>query len=109
MNRNAPPAQSVTVSTATGNFGPAFFGGGFRIASLAYVGGATAQTMVGSVQGSLGNSGVWSNVLVLSTANSTGNVYLASTGQTRVFDKLRLTLSANNRTAATTVWLGVAE
>ena len=109
MNREAPPAQPITVSTATGVFGPAYFGGGFKVAAVAYTGGATAQTMVGSVQGSIGNSGVWANVLLLTTANSTGTVYLASTGQTRVFDKLRVNLSANNRTASTVVWLGVAE
>ena len=107
-----PIAQSVVISTATGNFGPVYFGHygpAYRYALLDLpAAGSTAQTIVGNVQGSLGGSGVWTNLLTLSTSNTTGASQFFSTGGVG-FDKLRVSLSANNQTTSRTVWLAATE
>ncbi len=67
--------------------------------------GDTGHTWEGNVQGSLGGSGVWSNLIALTTGNTTGQVYLWNTTGGAVFDKLRVNLSANNSTVSVTAWL----
>ena len=98
------PVRIVTVSTATGTFGPVDLGDAYRYAGYASGAASTDHTYEGTVEGSLGGSGQWTTVLTLTTGNSTGHV--SSTGTDLVvFDKLRVNLSANNSTASTPVWV----
>ena len=94
------PVRILTISTSTGTFGPVDFGDAFQRA--AYAGASTAnKDYAGTVEGSLGGSGVWTTVLTLTTSNSTGHV--GSTGA--VFDKLRAVISTNNTTGSGPIWL----
>jgi hypothetical protein len=99
------PVRHVTVSTATGVFGPVDFGDAYKSVSYAALNASTAHTVVGTVQGAFGGSN-WFTVLTLTTGNSTGIVNATATGP--LFDKLRLNLSANNSTAAMPVWLAAS-
>jgi hypothetical protein len=99
------PVRLVTVSTATGVFGPVDFGDAYRGAGYAAANATTDHTIVGTVQGAFGGSD-WFTVLTLTTLNSTGRVNVLSTGP--AFDKLRINLSANNSTASMPVWLAAS-
>ncbi len=101
------PVRLITVSSATGTFGPIDYGNAYRYA--AYAGASSAnKDYAGTVQGSLGNSGIWTTVLTLTTTNSTGQV--SSTGTDLVlFDKLRMVVTKNNTTADSPVWLAASD
>ena len=100
------PTRLIVVSTATGVFGPVDYGDAYR--SVGYAGPSSAnKDYAGTIQGSVGGSGAWQNIITLTTSNSTGP--LNSTGTDRVvFDKLRLNLSKNNTTQETPVWLAAS-
>lgn len=103
-----PVAQSFTYTTSTGNFGPAYFGTGKMTGGIQF-NNASTKSAKGTVQYSLGGSGVWVNLITLTSA-STGAVtkYATSTG---VFDRLRVNISDNEYTSTSastnmTFWLG---
>jgi hypothetical protein len=100
------PTRILTISTATGVFGPVDFGDVYVRATVSIANASTNTTYVGDVEGAIGNSPNWTSVIALTTANSTG-AYLSSTGTP--FDKLRVNLSANASTASTPVWLSASD
>ena len=105
------PTRILTISTATGTFGPVTYGGSFRFA--AYAGASTGdKDYAGTVQGSIGQAGQWQTVLTLTTANSTGPINSTGINSTGVdfivFDKLRMVLTKNNSTHSTPVWLSAS-
>ena len=100
------PVRHLTISTATGNFGPVDFGEVHRHAAIVIQTASTAHTVTGNVQGSIGGSSNWNSLISLTTANSTG-AYLHSTGLP--FDKLRISLSANLSTASQPAWLAASD
>ena len=98
----------MTLSTATGIFGPVDYGRAYRHASYAALNASTGHTFVGSVEGTIGGSDSWTAVLALATGTSTGHI--SSTGTDfPIFDKLRINLSANNATAETPAWLSASD
>ena len=106
-----PVAQSVSITTSTGNFGTAFFGTLMSRAAVEFSNTGSTQAIKGTVQGSMGASGVWSDVITLTSGGTTGTVALAA-NSTGLFDKLRISLSANELsstgTSGLTAWLGAA-
>ena len=102
-----PVAQAITYTTSTGNFGPAYFGTGHMTGGIQFTNASTLSGK-GTVQYSLGGSGVWVDLITLTSA-STGSItmYATSTG---VFDRLRVNLTDNEYsstgTSGQTVWLG---
>ena len=106
-----PVAQSVSITTSTGNFGPAYFGTLMSRAAVEISNTGSTQAIKGTVQGSMGASGVWSDVITLTSGGTTGSVSLAA-NSTALFDKLRISLSANELsstgTSGLTAWLGAA-
>jgi len=96
------PVRILTVSTATGVFGPVDFGDAYKSASYAAANASTAHTLEGTIQGAFGGSDFFT-VMTLTTANSTGIVNVTATGP--LFDKLRLNLTGNASTAEMPVWL----
>ncbi len=101
------PVRILTISTATGTFpstGWVDFGDVYLRA--AYAGASSAnKDYAGTVEGSIGGSGVWNTIVTLTTSNSTGQV--SSTGEP--FDKLRFVVTTNNTTAETGVWLAASD
>ena len=102
-----PVAQSFTFTTDVGNFGPAYFGVGHMTGGIQFANTST-QSVKGTVDYSLGGSGVWVNLITL-TSDSTGEItkYATSTG---VFDRLRVNVTANELSSTGTsghaFWLG---
>jgi hypothetical protein len=105
-----PVAQSVSITTSTGNFGSAYFGTLMSRAAVEFSNTST-QAIKGTVQGSMGASGVWSDVITITSGASTGSAAFAA-NSTALFDKLRINLSANELsstgTSGLTAWLGAA-
>ena len=102
-----PVAQQFTFTTDTGNFGPAFFGTG-QVWGAIQLNNTSTQSVKGTVQYSMGGSGVWVDLITL-TSESTGEISYAVTS-TGVFDRLRVNLTANELsstgTSGHTFWLG---
>lgn len=103
-----PVAQQFTFTTGTGStFGPAFFGTGMEWGGIQFSNTST-QSVKGTVQYSMGGSGVWTDLITLTSA-STGEITL-HVQSTAVFDRLRVNLSANELsstgTSGHTFWLG---
>ncbi|MHC5112320.1 MAG: hypothetical protein ACYTHJ_20880 [Planctomycetota bacterium] len=103
-----PVAQSFVYTTSTGVFGPAYFGTGQVWAGFE-LSNTSTKSAKGTVQYSLGGSGVWTDVITL-TSGSTGDVTL-HVGSTAVFDRLRVNITDNEYTSTSTVanrtfWLG---
>lgn len=103
-----PVAQKFTFTTGTGStFGPAYFGTGMEWGAI-QMNNTSTQSVKGSVQYSLGGSGVWVNLITLTSA-STGSIslHVQSTG---VFDRLRVNLTANELSSTGSsghsFWLG---
>lgn len=114
------PTRIITISTATGIFPSTDVapGGYVDLAghvswAVSFAGPSTAnKDYAGTVEGSIGNSGIWNTILTLTTSNTTGQVNtvnIGSTGEVVLFDKLRINVSKNNTTAETGVWLAVLE
>lgn len=102
-----PVAQAITFTTSTGTFGPAYFGTLQMRAAIEFV-NASTKSVKGSLQRSLGASGLWTEVIALTTTNTTGNVQLVSTS-TGAFDKLRVLVTDNELTSTSpnyVAWLG---
>lgn len=97
------PVKLLTISTATGIFGPVDFDGNLH-RFAAYADGSTAadRDIGGTVEGTVGGSPKWTTVITLTT-NSSGARF-NSTGDV-AFDKLRVNVSANNATASFPAWL----
>jgi len=103
-----PVAQNFTYTTSTGTFGPAYFGTGMKWAGYMLL-NTTDKSAKGTVQYSMGGSGVWVNILTL-TSDSTGSVSLHSSS-TGVFDRLRVVITDNeyastSASTSRTFWLG---
>ena len=103
-----PVAQPFTYTTSTGTFGPAYFGTGMQIGAFQLL-NTTNKAAKGTVQFSLGGSGVWVDLITL-TSDSTGSVSLAVTS-TAVFDRLRVNITDNeyastSASTSRTFWLG---
>ena len=103
-----PVAQSFTYTTSTGQFGPAYFGTGMKWAGFQLL-NTTDKSAKGTVQASLGGSGVWVDLITL-TSDSTGSVSL-HTSSTGVFDRLRVNITDNeyastSASTSRTFWLG---
>ena len=102
-----PVAQSFTYTTSVGTFGPAYFGVGKMTGGIQFNNTST-QSCKGTVQYSLGGSGVWVDLITLTSA-STGEItkYATSTG---VFDRLRVNITDNELSSTGTsghaFWLG---
>jgi len=92
-----PVAQSVTLTTSTGAFGPINLGVPHRFAQFSFL-NASTKSVKGSVQGSVGYAATWKEVVALTTSNSTGTVNLLSTGG-MIFDKLRISVTDNELTS----------
>lgn len=98
------PVRHLTLSTATGTFGPVDFGDAYRFAGFADDRTAADRDIAGTVEGSIGGSNKWTTVLTLTT-NSSGT-YFSSTGtDLPVFDKARVVVSANNSTNSFGAWI----
>ena len=104
-----PVAQQFTYTTSTGNFGPAYFGTGKSWLGI-QMDNTSTQTAKGTVQYSLGGSGVWVDVITLSTLNTVGGDVTLHVKSTAVFDKLIVNLTSNllsaTGTSGLTLWLG---
>lgn len=92
-----PVAQSITLTTSTGAFGPIYLGVPHRFAQFSFL-NASTKSVKGALQGSIGDAATWASVITLTTQNSTGTVNLLSTGGL-VFDKLRLNVTDNELTS----------
>ncbi len=102
-----PVSQPFLLSTSTGNFGPAYFGTLHHYAAMEYDGTGSTAAIKGSVQRSMGGSGIWTDVITL-TSGTVGSIQVASTS-TGPFDKLRVNLTANELSSTDTpryIWLG---
>ena len=104
-----PVPQKFTLTTSTGTYGPAYFGAGMEWAGIQFNNPST-QSIKGTVQYSLGGSGVWVNVITLSTLNTVGGDVTLHVQSTAVFDKLIVNLTSNTLSATGTsglpIWLG---
>lgn len=103
-----PVAQSFLYTTSTGQFGTAYFGTGMEWAGF-QLNNSSTKSAKGTVQYSLGGSGVWTNLITL-TSESTGDVSL-HVQSTVVFDRLRVNITDNEYTSTSdstnmTFWLG---
>ena len=102
------PVRIVTISTDTGTFpstNGVDFGDQYRFASYSDNSTVADRDVLGTVEGTIGNSPKWTTVLTLTT-NSTA-LRFSSTGSDLVaFDKLRVVLTANNSTQNVLAWLG---
>ena len=105
------PVRTILISTSTGTFpaSPGYVDLGRASWAVSFAGPSTSdKDYAGTVEGSIGGSGIWNTILTLTTSNTTGQVNTAnvgSTGDVVLFDKLRIVLTANNTTASTPVWL----
>lgn len=102
------PVRILTISTATGTFGPVDFGNAYRYAGFADNRTAADKDIAGTVQGSLGGSGKWSTVLTLST-NSSGTIFSSTGTDLNMFDKLRVVVTTNNSTTSFPAWLAASD
>ena len=105
-----PIAQGFTFTTGIGStWGNALFGTGFGVGSILFTNPST-QSIKGTVQSSLGGSGVWVDLITLSTLNTVGGTVSLNATSTGVFDRLRVDLTANDLsdtgTSGIGFWLG---
>ena len=104
-----PVPQKFTLTTSTVTYGPAYFGAGMEWAGIQFANPST-QSIKGTVQYSLGGSGVWVDVITLSTLNTVGGDVTLHVQSTAVFDKLIVNLTSNTLsstgTSGLTIWLG---
>ena len=105
-----PVAQKFTLtSSSRAQAGPALFGTGMEWAGIQFNNPST-QSIKGVVQYSLGGSGVWVDVITLSTLNTVGGDVTLHVKSTAVFDRLIVNLTSNllsaTGTSGFTVWLG---
>lgn len=108
MAPRRPTAQKITVtSTSTGaSTGVARFGTGMSAASVTHkLTGGTTKAVSFQLQGSIGESGIWTALTAATTA-STGGAVKNSTA-TLTFDACRLILTANDTTGngVLTAWV----
>ena len=105
-----PVAQQFTWTTGVGStFGTAFFGTGMEWGGIQFSNTST-QSVKGTVQYSLGGSGVWVDLITLSTLNTVGGDVTLHVQSTAVFDRLRTSLTENDLsstgTSGISYWLG---
>ena len=91
-------------STSTGTQ-TVFFGVGQRFVS-AYISNGSTKAFVNKVEGTIGNSTVWAQLLP--NATSTGANVVRTSTDGMVFDKVRFNVSENATTGVAKVWLGVS-
>ena len=107
------PVRHVTVSTATGTFpstGWVDFGGdSYRFMSYADDRTESDKDIKGKIEGSLGGSNKWVELVALTT-DSTGTIF-ATTGTKDFtqFDKARLIVSTNNSTSEFGAWIAAGD
>jgi hypothetical protein len=65
---------------------------------------ASTKALDGKLQGSMGNSTSWFDVIGWTTAQSTGASVMRTSTGSFVFDKLRLNITANATTGSAKVW-----
>ena len=99
----------VLTSSSRAQAGPALFGTGMEYGAIQFNNPST-QSIKGVVQYSLGGSGVWVDLITLSTLNTVGGDVSLAVQSTAVFDRLIVNLTSNTLSSTGTsgfpIWLG---
>ena len=90
---NLSPEVLTITTTSTGRSASAKFGVGMSAVTAAYTVSGTTEGYTFTLQGSIGRSGIWTNLTAATTASTAGAVVNSTVATT--FDKVAVNLSAN--------------